>query len=221
MEPLRGPVRVDVVFDAVCPWCFIGKRRLEQAMRLRPDIPVVRRWRPFLLNPDMPLEGVGQSDYLLRKFGNEARIKRVFGAVSDAGHSAHIAFAFDRIRKTPNTVHAHRLIRFAAGRDRASEAVEALFVNHFINGKDIGDRDVLIRIGVLLGLVEEDLVAYLRSETDIDFIHQENVAAHRLGINAVPSFVFNGNLAISGAQEPRVIARLLDVARESASMRIK
>ena len=207
---------VDVIFDTVCPWCYVGKRRLEAAARLRPDLEIRVRWRPFLLNPDMPREGMERNTYLIRKFGTEARVRRVYGAISDAGQSVEIDFAFDRIRHTPNSVNSHRLVRFADNHGKADAAVEVLFLNYFVNGRNIGETRILVEIGAQLGLPEPDLTEYLLSDRDIASIYEENARAHRRGINSVPSFVFAGSMAISGAHEPQVLARMLDAAAMAA-----
>ncbi len=207
-------MQIDFIFDAVCPWCYIGKRRLEAALRLRPHLSVTPRWRPFLLNPEIPPEGIDRTAYLVNKFGSEARVSRVYGAIAKAGQSAEIDFEFDRIRQTPNTVNAHRMVRFAERSGRANEAVEALFLNYFVNGKNIGENDILIDIGKNLGLDDEALEAYLRGDRDAAFIYEENARAHRLGINGVPSFIFNTKMAISGAQDAEILARILDAAQE-------
>lgn len=209
-------MQIDIIFDPVCPWCYIGKRRLEQAMALRPKIAVDRRWRPFLLNPDIPEEGIDRSAYLLKKFGSEARVRRVYGAIAEAGQSVEIDFGFDRIEQTPNTVNAHRLVIYAAGFNKADQAVEALFNNYFIKGQNIGHHDVLVEIGSRLGIPHDDLDRYLASDQDANLVHQENSRAHRLGINGVPSYVLDNDMVISGAQEPPVLARLLDAAQAAA-----
>ncbi len=214
METAIG-IRIDIVFDPVCPWCYIGKRRLEQAFDLRPGIEVMPLWRPFLLNPEMPTSGIDRTAYLVKKFGGEARVSRVFGAIAEAGQSVEIGFAFDKIRRTPNTVNAHRLVRFAAFSGKAGDAVEALFHDYFVNGHDIGEIDALVALGGGLGFDAAALHGYLKSDEDVDLIYEENVRAHRLGINGVPVFVFNDILAISGAQEPRILARILDAAKET------
>ncbi len=205
-------MEIDIVFDTVCPWCYIGKRRLEKALAMRPGIEAAPRWRPFMLNPDMPPDGIDRTAYLVRKFGSEARVSRVFGAIAEAGQSVEIDFAFEAMGRTPNTVDSHRLVRFADRAGMADAAVEALFMTYFVNGKDIGDKEVLVGIGGNLGLDAGDLEAYLEGITDVDLVHRENARAHRLGVNGVPSYVFNRRLIISGAQEPQVLARLLDVS---------
>ncbi len=204
---------VEVVFDPACPWCYIGKRRLERALAMRPDIKPVLKWWPFLLNPEMPAEGIDRTSYLLRKYGSETRVGRIYGAIAEVGQSVEIDFAFDRIRRAPNTVNAHRLVRFAGAQGRAEAAVEALFHGYFIDARDVGRIPVLVEIGAELGLDSRALKRYLESGEDAEVIYEENARAHRLGVNGVPSFVFGRSFVISGAQEPKVLARMLDVAR--------
>ncbi len=205
-------MKIDIIFDTVCPWCYIGKRRLEMALSMRPQIKAKPNWRPFLLNPEMPPEGIDRTAYLVKKFGSESRVRRIYGAIGEAGQSVEIDFAFERIDKTPNSVDSHRLVRFAHERGLADEVAEALFVEFFINGRDIGDLRVLTEIGAANGLDAKEVEAYLNTDADVDTIHDENVRAHRLGINGVPSFAFNEKFVISGAQEPQVLARMLDAA---------
>jgi predicted DsbA family dithiol-disulfide isomerase len=205
-------MQIDIIFDTVCPWCYIGKRRLERALAMRPQVQAKPRWRPFLLNPEMPPEGIDRTAYLMKKFGSEARVRRIYGAIGEAGQSVEIDFAFERIGRTPNSVDSHRLVRFAEARGRADEVVEALFVEFFVDGRDIGDQRVLTEVGVANGFDRDELSAYLESSDDVALIHDENARAHRLGINGVPSFAFNGKLLISGAQEPQVLVRMLDAA---------
>ena len=205
-------MEIHITFDTVCPWCYIGKRRLEMALSMRPQIRVKPNWRPFLLNPEMPPEGIDRTAYLVKKFGSESRTNRIYGTIGEAGQSVEIDFAFERIGKTPNSVDSHRLVRFAHERGLADEVVEALFVEFFINGRDIGDLRVLTEIGAANGLDAQEVEAYLNTDADVGAIHDENVRAHRLGINGVPSFAFNEKFVISGAQEPQVLARMLDAA---------
>jgi predicted DsbA family dithiol-disulfide isomerase len=205
---------IEVIYDPGCPWCFIGKRQLERALAARPRVHATVRWWPFLLNPDMPAEGVDRSTYLMRKFGSQARISRVFGAISDFAEAVGIEFAFERIQRTPNTLNAHRLVRFAEMHGLASATVEALFHNHFVRGRDIGEVGELIRIGAELGFSPQEIRSHLQSERDITDVFAANARAHRLGINGVPTFLFERTYVISGAQEPQVLSRMLDVAQE-------
>ncbi|TVR98253.1 MAG: DsbA family oxidoreductase [Rhodospirillales bacterium] len=207
---------IEVVFDPACPWCYIGKRRLEHALAERPGLSCRIGWWPFLLHPELPPDGVERRTYLNRRFGTDARVRRVFRAITDAGQSTRIDFAFDRIGRTPNSLDAHRLARFAGSQGRTAATVEALFHGHFEEGRNIGDRDVLVGIGAAIGLDPAAVTAHLDSNADVAAIYREHVRAQRFGIAGVPAFVFNGTLVISGAQEPRVLVRMLDVAREYA-----
>ena len=205
-------MKIDIIFDTVCPWCFIGKKRLEMALAARPHIQVKQNWKPFLLNPEMPPGGIDQTAYLIKKFGSQARINHMYGTLDEAGQSVEIDFAFDRISKTPNSISSHRLLLYAGRHGPVDSVVEALFVEFFINGRDIGDLRVLTEIGAANGLDAQKVEAYLNTNADVGAIHDENVRAHRLGINGVPSFAFNEKFVISGAQEPQVLARMLDAA---------
>ncbi len=212
-------MRIDIIYDTVCPWCYIGKRRLEQALRLRPNVKATTRWRPFLLNPEMPPDGIDRTAYLINKFGSEARVRRTYGAIAEAGQSVEIDFAFERIGQTPNSVNSHRLVHFADSHGKADAAVEALFLTYFVNGQDIGNFDVLLKIGKNLGLDIDGLGTYLEGDTDVDMVHSENARTHHMGVNGVPSFVFEGEYAFSGAKTPDILARFLDAAgtaRETA-----
>jgi predicted DsbA family dithiol-disulfide isomerase len=211
-------MEIDIIFDTVCPWCFIGKKRLENALASRPQITVKPNWKPFLLNPEMPTEGIDRTAYLIKKFGSEARINHIYGAIGEAGQSVEIDFAFERINTTPNSVNSHRLIRYAGQHGKASDVVEALFVEFFINGRDIGDIGVLVDIGAAHGLDKIDLQGYLESTDDVRLIYEKNIQAHRLGINGVPSYAFNKKFLISGAQDPMVLARMLDVAQTTQNL---
>lgn len=175
-------------------------------------------WRPFLLNPDMPRFGMARPDYVIRKFGGEERARRLYQAISETGRTEGILFRFDRIRRTPSSVDAHRLVRHAARFGRADAIVEMLFSAHFTDGHDIGDHHVLVAIAVACGLDAAETARFLASDRDADMVHADNLRAHRLGINGVPCFVIDGQHAIAGAQEPEVIERLLDVAAVDARL---
>jgi predicted DsbA family dithiol-disulfide isomerase len=208
-------MRIDIVFDTVCPWCYVGKRRLERALKDRGGLKADLRWRPFLLNPDMPPSGIERRAYLERKFGSGSRIQQIFGAVVTAGQGEGIPFAFDRIARTPDAVPSHRLVRHLSRFGQGSEAVEAVFKAYFVDGRDIGDIDLLAAMAGEMGFDEAEILAYLESEEDVADIYSENARAHRQGINGVPSYLFDETFALSGAQESDVFLRLIDLARES------
>lgn len=216
-DGMAPPVTVEVIFDPACPWCYIGKRRLEKAVaQASAHAPVRVRWWPFLLNPNLPVDGVDRTAYLLHRFGSERRISRIYGVLAELGHTVNIDFAFEQIRRTPNTVDAHRLVLFADRHGRADEAVEALFQGHFADGRDIGQRQELLAIAAALGLDIGPLERHLKSNQGVAEIYEANARAHRLNINGVPSFLFNGRLIICGAQEADILARMLQLARECA-----
>ena len=216
VAPPRARLLIEVVYDLVCPWCYLGVRRLFRTMRRRPDLMFDLSWRPFLLNPDMPRAGMARSDYVIRKFGGEDRARRLYASITEIGAGEGIEFRFDRIRRTPSSVDAHRLVRWSALYGRSSEVAEALFAAHFADGHDIGDHTVLRDVAAAIGLDSASAMAFLRSDDDVDAVHADNLRAHRLGINGVPCFVVAGRHAIAGAQEPEVIERLLDVAAVDA-----
>lgn len=210
----RPPVRlaVEVVFDLVCPWCWIGLRRLTRTLSLRPDLAADLTFQPFLLNPDMPSRGMAHADYIQRKFGGEDRARRLHAAIAEVGRAEGLAFRFERMLRTPATVDAHRLVRFAAREGRAAAVVEALFTAHFTEARDIGDRVTLVQVAIETGLDGHAAAGFLASGEDTEAVLVENLRSHRLGINGVPCFVVAGRHAIAGAQEPEVLERLLDVA---------
>ncbi len=217
LAPPRAHLTVEVVHDLVCPWCFLGLRRLQRLLRRRPDLGFEVAWRPFLLNPDMPRVGMPRADYVVRKFGGEDRARRLYSSIAEIGRGEGLMFRFDRIRRTPSSVDAHRLVRFAAAYGRAAEMVEALFSAHFTDGRDIGDATVLVGVAQACGLDAAGVRRFLYSDAETDAVHAENLRAHRLGINGVPCFVIGGRHAIAGAQEPEVLERLLDVALVEAT----
>ncbi|HVY17183.1 MAG TPA: DsbA family oxidoreductase [Rhodopila sp.] len=212
LAPPKSRLLIEVVHDLVCPWCYLGVRRLMRTLRRRPDIGFDLVWRPFLLNPDMPRSGMSRPDYVVRKFGGEDRARRLYATISEVGRAEGLAFRFDRIRRTPSSVDAHRLVRFAAGYGCATDVVEALFAAHFSDGHDIGDHGVLTEVAAACGMEAQEVRRFLASDRETEAVHTENLRAHRLGINGVPCFVIDGAHAIAGAQEPEVIERLLDIA---------
>ncbi len=212
LAPPRARLAIEVVHDLVCPWCFLGLRRLLRALHRRPDLSFDIVWRPFLLNPDMPRVGMPRADYVVRKFGGEERARRLYASISEIGRAEGVSFRFDRIRRTPSSVDAHRLVRWAVASSHGTDMVEALFCAHFTDGRDIGDAHVLAAVAQSCGLDGGEALRFLHGEAEGDAVHGENLRAHRLGINGVPCFVIGGRHAIAGAQEPEVIERLLDVA---------
>ncbi|MFT8242689.1 DsbA family oxidoreductase [Roseomonas sp. BN140053] len=217
LVPPRTRLTVEVVFDLVCPWCFLGVRRLRRALRARPDMAAELVWRPFLLNPDATPAGLPRHDYVSRKFGGEERTRRLHATLTELGRAEGVPFRFDLLRRVPISLDAHRLVRFAARYGVADAAVEALFTAHFSTGADISDHGTLVALGGTLGLDRLTLRRFLAGTSEAEAVHAENLRAHRLGINGVPCFVVSGRHAIAGAQEPEVLERLLDVAMTEAA----
>lgn len=212
LAPPRARLPIEVVFDLVCPWCFLGIRRLRRTLRTRPDVVAELLWRPFLLNPDLASQGMSRQEHLARKFGGEDRSRRLHGTITELGQAEGIEFCFDRIRRVPQSLDAHRLVRWAERFGAADQLVEALFESYFTRGADIGDTQVLSMIAGQQGLDAVLARRFLSTVAEVEAVHADNLRAHRLGINGVPCFVVAGRSAIAGAQEPEVLERLLDVA---------
>jgi len=191
MEPAR---RIDVISDAICPWCWIGKRQLEAALALL-DQRFTVHWRPYQLNPDMPPEGVDRPAYRAAKFGSLARSAEADARVAEAGRAVGLEFRHDRMLRTPNTIKAHRLIRWAGPRQDAM--VETLFQAYFHDGEDIGDDTTLARLAAQAGL--DGAEAYLASPAEDAEVRAEDAQFRRIGISGVPSFALDGRVMFSGA----------------------
>jgi predicted DsbA family dithiol-disulfide isomerase len=213
---------IDVVSDVVCPWCYIGKRRLEHALATlrerEPGLAVEVRWHPFELNPDLPADGVDRARYLADKFGGPQRAAQVYARVRAAGASAGLALDFDGIRRQPNTLAAHRLIAWAQARHpaQADALVEALFRAYFIEGRFVGDAEALARIAGEAGIPAVDAREFLASDALTEEVRSAERRAQSLGISGVPFFVFDGRVALSGAHEPATMLEAIAEARAGA-----
>jgi len=206
------PVWIDVVSDVVCPWCYIGKRRLEQAIALKPDIPVEVRWHPYFLNPWVPPEGMSRADYLTEKFGSVERYKGIAQRVAAAAAEEGLVYALDKIARQPNTLDCHRLILWAGNSSDPARMKQRLMELYFAEGADLSDREVLVAAAVDCGL-DGDLVRdLLAGDADVARVEQEANSAKEAGIDGVPCFIFGGVLAVSGAQSPDYLAGALERA---------
>lgn len=192
-------LEIDVVSDVVCPWCYLGKRKLDAAMKQVDKFACDVRWRPFQLDPTIPPEGIDRAEYMSRKFGPE-KIAAIHARLEEAGKEEGIAFAFDKITRSPNTLDAHRLIRWAQSSGKQSEIVERLFSLYFVEGQDIGDRQVLIDVARQAGLDTDMITRLLIEGVDTIPVQEEMSTAARMGISGVPFFIFGGKYAVSGAQ---------------------
>ncbi|MBM3584215.1 MAG: DsbA family oxidoreductase [Alphaproteobacteria bacterium] len=203
-------IGIDIFSDVICPWCYVGKRRLERALAARTDVPAVVRWRAFLLNPDMPPEGMDRRAYIERKFGSAVRARDLYAAIEEVGGLEGIDFAFDRIRRTPSTVKAHRIIGHAEPGAPQDALVESLFRAYFTDGRDIGDDAVLLEVAGDAGLNPATVSAALDGDEGDRAVRGDNALAHAMGIGGVPCFIVDGRYAIAGAQEPEVMQRLIE-----------
>jgi predicted DsbA family dithiol-disulfide isomerase len=207
--PHPKPVRIDVVSDVVCPWCFIGKRRLEKAIALKPDVPVEVHWHPYFLNDWIPREGISREEYLTIKFGSPERYKGIVQPVSAAAAAEGLTYAMDKISRQPNTLDAHRLIRWADAIGKAAEMEQRLMDLYFTKGADLTSRAVLLQAAADIGL-GGDIREALASDKDVAEVEQEAQSAKEAGIQGVPTFIFNGKFAISGAQEAEYLAEAME-----------
>jgi predicted DsbA family dithiol-disulfide isomerase len=197
------PVSVDVISDVICPWCYIGKRRLEKAVAgLQGQHEVLVRWHAFQLNPSMPKEGVSRKEYRTRKFGSWERSLELDAKVVAVGEAEGIHFAFDRIERTPNTLDAHRLIWLADEQAVQGAVVEALFRAYFTEGRDISKRQTLIDVVAEAGLDRRKAENVLGSDEGLEAIKEADEQARRFRVEGVPFFIINGKLTLSGAQQP-------------------
>ena len=204
---------VDVISDVICPWCYVGKRRLEKAVRALDGGREVRvRWHPFQLNPQMPEEGIERKAYRTAKFGSWERSLALDAQVAAVGATEGLTFAFDRIRRTPNTLDAHRLIWLAGQEEVQDAVVEALFKGYFTEGRDISDRQTLLDVVAEAGLDRERAERILLGDAALEPIREAEGEARRLGVQGVPFFVVNGELALSGAQEPKAFLAAFEQA---------
>ena len=207
---------IDVVSDVVCPWCFIGKRRLEAALRelkdARPDVVPRLRWLPFFLNPDTPEAGEPYRPFLERKFGGPEKLAQIWAQISEAGRSAGIDFAFERIGTRANTLKAHRLIHRAQARGDADALVERLFAAQFLHGENVGAAAVLARLAAECGEDEAETLAYLRGDEDAAAVRAGFERAQQMGISGVPFFILAGRYGVGGAQPPEL---MLDALRQA------
>jgi predicted DsbA family dithiol-disulfide isomerase len=203
---------IDMVSDVVCPWCFIGKRRLEKAIALKPDIPVEVRFHPYFLNPWVPREGISREEYLVTKFGSADGYNKNAQRVAQAAAAEGLTYAYDKIKRQPNTLDCHRLIRWAGGIGQAARMKQRLMDLYFTQGGDLTERETLVQAAADCGLDAARVREWLASERDVERVSTDAKAASDAGINGVPCFIMGGVLAVSGAQAPEELAQAIDRA---------
>lgn len=206
----RQPLTIEVVSDVVCPWCFIGLRQLERAIALvresHPDFQYVLRWRPFFLNPDTPPEGEPYLPFLIQKFGGRERVEAIWQRIREVGATLGIDYQFEKIQVRANTLAAHRLIHWVQQQGDASSLVEKLFAAQFEQGENVSDRAVLADVASACGCDRTEVLAYLDSDEDRTLIQQMEEEARTWGVNSVPTFIFDRQSGIQGAEDPTVLA---------------
>lgn len=218
---MPNPIRVDVVSDVVCPWCFIGKKRLEQAIALNPDIPVEVHYHPYFLNDWIPSEGISREQYLTTKFGSPERYKEIATRVSAAAAQDGLVYAIDKLSRQPNTTDCHRLIHWAEQIGKASQMKQRLMELYFSEGADLSDTAVLVKAAADVGLDAAEIAKKLGSDDDLAIVSQRVEQAKSSGIQGVPFFIFDNAYAVSGAQAPEqlagVIRKVADEKKQAAA----
>ncbi|MGK2739753.1 DsbA family oxidoreductase [Tepidicaulis sp. LMO-SS28] len=202
-------MKLDVISDTVCPWCYIGKKRLERALAESGRTDVEITWRPFRLDPTIPPEGVDRKAYIERKFGPD-RAKAAGETIRETGAQDGIDFAFDKIERSPNTIDSHRLIQWAGTAGVQDEVVNLLFKRYFEEGADIGNHDVLLGVAEEAGMDANLVRDLLASDADVKRVEYEDYQARQMGITGVPCFLFEGKFAITGAQDVETLIRVFD-----------
>jgi predicted DsbA family dithiol-disulfide isomerase len=212
MTDASDTLTIDVVSDVVCPWCYLGKKRLEAALA-EESTPVTVRWRPYQLDPTIPREGLDRAEYMERKFGRDGRLKSIHDHLVRLGAEVGIPFAFDKIQRAPNTLDAHRLIRWAASAEAQREVVDSLFHAYFIEGRDIGKRTALLDIAAASGLDAAIVGELLAQGADAEAVKREIAEAQAIGVTGVPFFIFAGRIGVAGAQDVPFLRRAMAQAR--------
>lgn len=197
-------VKLDILSDPICPWCYIGKTHLEKALAAIPDHPFVIEWHPFQLNPDMPDAGMDRREYLETKFGGKDGAVRAYAPVVEHAHNAGLNINFEAMSRTPNTLDAHRLIHWAGIEGKQTEAVDALFRAYFVDGRDIGNHEVLGDIADSIGMDAAVVQKLLKTDADREDIAKRDTHSREMGVNSVPTFIVANKHAVPGAQPPEL-----------------
>jgi predicted DsbA family dithiol-disulfide isomerase len=215
MSTQGNVLTIDVVSDVVCPWCYVGKKRLERALAQETGEPIKIHWRPYQLDPSIPKEGLERRAYMINKFGNDGRIDAAHERLKALGAAEGIAFDFDKIARAPNTLDAHRLIRWAFVTGAQEKVVDRLFKLYFEEGRDIGDRALLIETARECGMDGAIVEKLFAEGADEEEVRAEIAEAQRLGVTGVPFFIFAQRFGVPGAQETQVLSSAIAAARKS------
>lgn len=214
---MSAPVKLDVLSDPICPWCYIGKTHLDKALEAEGDHPFVIEWHPFQLNPDMPEDGMDRREYLERKFGGKENAVKVYGQIADHAEQAGIEIDFAAIKRTPNTVNAHRLIHWAGIEGKQNDVVDALFSAYFKEGRDIGDIETLADIADGIGMDAAVVTRLLKSDEDLSAIKDRDTHSREMGVNSVPTFIVGSRHAVPGAQPPELWQKVIKELKEQSA----
>ena len=217
---MSATLAVDVISDVVCPWCYVGKRLLERAIALKPEIPVVVRFRPYFLNPWVPREGMSREQYLIAKFGSVERYNRSNNRVAEAAAAVGLDYNRDRIKRQPNTLDCHRVIRWAGETGNSAHVKQRLMETYFSEGGDLSEADVLVATATACGMDGEAVRARLASDEAVAEVTREAQSAADAGIDGVPCFIFGGMIALSGAQPPEYLAAAIERATDELARRV-
>ena len=202
-------IKLDIMSDPICPWCYIGKAHLDRALESEPDHPFAIEWHPFQLNPDMPAEGMDRRAYLEGKFGGKEGAVRAYAPVVEHAEKAGLTINFEAMQRTPNTLNAHRLIHWAGIEGRQTAAVSALFKAYFVDARDIGDAEVLADIADGIEMDASVVTRLLATDEDMEDIRKRDAHSREMGINSVPTFIVGGRHAVPGAQPPELWKKVL------------
>jgi predicted DsbA family dithiol-disulfide isomerase len=203
-------IKLDIMSDPICPWCYIGKAFLDQALAKHPDHPFTIEWHPFQLNPDMPADGMDRRAYLEGKFGGKDGAVAAYAPVVAQAKKAGLQINFDAMQRTPNTLNAHRLIHWAGIEGRQTAAVSQLFVAYFVDGADIGNSEILADIADGIGMDASVVARLLASDSDVADIRARDAHSRQMGISSVPTFIVDGKHAVPGAQPPELWDRVIN-----------
>ena len=217
---MSATLAVDVISDVVCPWCYVGKRLLERAIALKPEIPVVVRFRPYFLNPWVPREGMSREQYLIAKFGSVERYNRSNNRVAEAAAAVGLDYNRDRIKRQPNTLDCHRVIRWAGETGNSAHVKQRLMETYFSEGGDLSEAGVLVATATACGMDGEAVRARLASDEAVAEVTREAQSAADAGIDGVPCFIFGGMIALSGAQPPEYLAAAIERATDELARRV-
>ncbi|GAA6165197.1 DsbA family oxidoreductase [Pelagimonas sp. KU-00592-HH] len=207
-------IKLDILSDPICPWCLIGKTRLEKALAEIPNHPFVIEWHPFQLNPDMPGDGMDRRTYLETKFGGKERAVKVYSEIDQHAREEGLDLDFGAIQRTPNTINAHRLIHWAGIEQKQDEMVNALFDAYFKEGRDIGDDEVLCDLADGIGMDAAVVAKLLKSDADADMIRQRDAHSRQMGVNSVPTFIVDNRHAVPGAQPADLWVKVINELME-------